>query len=89
MSLAILSTSPYGRPITLPTSLTAALAFIEPNVIIWLTFPYFFWTYSITSGRLLMQKSISTSGMLMRSGFRKRSKRRPCSNGSMFVIPRQ
>ena len=35
-----------------------------------------------------MQKSISISGMVTRSGFRKRSKSRPYSSGSISVMRR-
>ena len=34
-----------------------------------------------------MQKSVSISGIDLRSGFRKRSNSRPCSTGSMLVMP--
>ena len=43
-------------------------------------------TYWITSPRRFMQKSMSISGMLTRSGFRKRSNSRPYCSGSMSVI---
>ena len=73
---------------TRPTSRTTALAFMVPKVMIWATFsrPYFFMTYSMTSPRRFSQKSMSMSGGLMRSSFRKRSKIRSCSMGSMSVI---
>ncbi len=73
-----------------PTSRTTALACIFPNVMIWatLSFPYFSVTYWITSSRLSIQKSTSTSGILIRSGLRNRSKSSPYRMGSMSVILR-
>ena len=61
-----------------------------PKVMIWATFsrPYFFVTYSITSPRRASQKSMSMSGGLMRSSFKKRSKMRSCAMGSMSVMRR-
>src|SRR5213593_1993714 len=41
----------------------------------------------MTSPRRFMQKSMSMSGMEMRSGFRKRSKSNSCCRGSRSVIP--
>ena len=91
MAFAILSASAYVRFNALPTSLTAAFALSLPKVMICETFslPYFCLTYSITSPRLSMQKSISISGMLTRSGFRNRSKIKVYLIGSMSVILRQ
>ena len=45
-------------------------------------------TYSMTSPRRSMQKSMSMSGGLTRSGLRNRSKISPKRNGSMSVMPR-
>ena len=63
---------------TRPTSRITALAASVPKVMICATRsrPYFSPTYWITSPRRRMQKSMSMSGMLMRSGLRKRSKSR-------------
>ncbi len=74
--------------ITRPTSRTTAFAFMVPKVMIWATLsrPYFFVTYSMTSPRRASQKSMSMSGGLIRSSFRKRSKMRSFSIGSMSVI---
>jgi hypothetical protein len=41
----------------------------------------------MTSGRRVWQKSMSTSGGLIRSGLRKRSKSRPKRIGQMSVMP--
>src|SRR5258708_5426331 len=67
--LAPLSTRPYGRPRTRPTSRTTDLAAIVPNVMIWATFsfPYFCRTYSITRPRLVILQRTSMSGLEMRS----------------------
>ena len=91
IAFAILSASAYVRLSALPTSLTAAFALSLPKVMIWETFslPYFCLTYSITSPRLSIQKSISISGMLTRSGFRNRSKIKVYLVGSISVIFRQ
>ena len=72
-----------------PTSLIAAFAAMVPKVIICATFsrPYLCVTYSITSPRRFMQKSISISGIEMRSGFRKRSNSSSCCSGSISVMP--
>ena len=77
-------------PSTRQTSLSTALDDNVPNVTIWLTAlcPYLLRTYSITSPRRSMQKSMSMSGGLTRSGLRNRSKISPKRNGSMSVIPR-
>ena len=82
------STSPYGRSMARPTSFIAALAAMVPNVMICATFerPYFPVTYSITSPRRLMQKSMSISGIDTRSGFRKRSNSKSYCIGSTSVI---
>ncbi len=76
--------------ITRPTSRTTAFAFMVPKVMIWATLsrPYFFVTYSMTSPRRASQKSMSMSGGLIRSSFRKRSKMRSFSIGSMSVMRR-
>jgi hypothetical protein len=88
--LAILSPSAYVIPIARATSRMTALAPSVPKVMIWETFsaPYFFRTYSMTSSRRSSQKSMSMSGMLIRSGFRNRSNNRPYRNGSILVIAR-
>ncbi len=52
-----------------------------------LSAPYFSVTYRITSTRRRSSKSMSTSGMEMRSGLRKRSKISPCGIGSRSVMP--
>ena len=85
------STSPYGMSSARPTSLIAAFAAIVLKVMICATWssPYFCFTYSITSPRRFMQKSMSMSGMLTRSGFRKRSNSSSCCSGSMSVISMQ
>jgi hypothetical protein len=60
-----------------PESRMAALAPMVPKVMIWATCswpPYLSVTYFITSERPETEKSMSTSGMLMRSGLRNRSK---------------
>ena len=71
-----------------PTSFTAAFAAMVPKVMICATFsrPYFCVTYSISSPRRRMQKSMSISGMETRSGFRKRSKSRLYCRGSTSVM---
>ena len=71
-----------------PTSFSAAFAAIVPKVMICATFfpPYFCRTYSITSPRRRMQKSMSMSGIEMRSGFKKRSNSRSYCSGSTSVI---
>ena len=58
-----------------PTSRIAALAPRVPKVMIWATrsSPYFCVTYWITSSRRESAKSMSISGIVTRSGFRKRS----------------
>jgi hypothetical protein len=48
--------------------------------------PYFSVTYLITSPRPWTEKSMSTSGMLILSGFKNRSKRSEYSRGSRSVI---
>ena len=82
------STSAYGISIARPTSLMAAFAAIVPKVIICATLsrPYFSVTYSINSPRRRMQKSISISGIEMRSGFKNRSNNRLYCSGSTSVI---
>ncbi len=76
---------------TRPTSRTTAFAFMVPKVMIWATFsrPYLRVTYSMTSPRRFSQKSMSMSGGEMRSSFRKRSKMRSFSMGSMSVMRRE
>jgi hypothetical protein len=77
MNLASLSVSEYGYWKMRPESLMAALAPMVPKVMIWATCscpPYLSVTYFITSERPETEKSMSTSGMLIRSGFRNRSK---------------
>ena len=75
---------------TRPTSRITALAASVPKVMICATRsrPYFSLTYSMTRPRPRMQKSTSMSGMLMRSGFRKRSNSRSYCSGSMSVMRR-
>ena len=75
-------------PMHRATSLTTLLLLSSANVAIWptLSCPYLFWTYAMTSSRRSMQKSTSKSGMLMRSGLRKRSNSRLCGIGSRSVI---
>src|ERR1051326_2939718 len=89
MVFATVPTRPYDRPRTRPTSRTTDFAAIVPKVMICATLssPYFLRTYSMTSPRRFMQKSMSMSGMSMRSGLRKRSKRRSYSSGSTSVMP--
>ena len=84
------STSAYGMSIARPESFIAALVAMVPKVMICATWsrPYFCVTYSITRPRRFMQKSISMSGMLMRSGFRKRSNSNSFCKGSISVIDR-
>ena len=91
IAVAILSVSAYDTSSARPTSLTAALAFRVPSVIIWLTLsaPYFSITWSITSPRLSIQKSISISGMLTLSLFKNLSNMRLYLIGSISVICRQ
>jgi len=73
------------------TSRIAPFDFILLKVIIWLTWssPYFCFTYSMTSSRRNAQKSISISGISLRSGFKNRSKSRLYFIGSSSVISRQ
>ena len=89
--MATLLASASGMSSARATSLTAAFAFIVPNVMIWATFsrPYFRVTYSMTSPRRRSQKSMSISGSDTRSGFRKRSKMRSYCSGSTSVMRRQ
>ena len=49
--------------------------------------PYFLFTYSITSSLLIWQKSISKSGIDMRSGFKNLSNNKLYLIGSKSVIP--
>jgi hypothetical protein len=76
--LAILSPNATGNDSTRATSRTASLGFSCEKVTIWATFsrPYLRVTYSMTSPRRAWQKSMSMSGIEMRSGFRNRSNRR-------------
>ena len=71
-----------------PTSLIAAFAAMVLKVMICATCsrPYLRVTYSITSPRRFMQKSISISGIEIRSGLRKRSNRSAFCNRSISVI---
>ena len=83
----MLSTNPYGKPRTLPTSLITIRAFNFPNVIIWATLPlYLFVKYSNTKSLFSSQKSISKSGIDILSGFKKRSKIKLNLIGSKSVI---
>ena len=91
ISFATRSTSGSGTPSARPASRTAARAAIVPNVTICATrsLPYLSITYLMTSSRRSTQKSVSMSGIEMRSGFKKRSKMRPNLIGSRSVIFRQ
>ena len=75
-------------PMQRATSFTTLLLLSSANVAICPTLvsPYFFCTYAMTSSRLSMQKSMSKSGMLTRSGLRKRSKSRLYGMGSRSVM---
>ncbi len=77
-----------GMSRTRPTSRMTALAPSELKVMICAThsFPYFSRTYAMTRSRPVSAKSMSRSGMDLRSGFRKRSNSRRCSSGSAFVM---
>ncbi len=85
------STSGSGTPKARPASRTAARAAIVPNVTICATrsSPYFSVTYLMTSSRRSTQKSVSISGIEIRSGFRNRSKMRLYLSGSKSVIFKQ
>ena len=78
-SLLMRSASGKLKPSTRETSLMTPRAAMVPKVMICETLsrPYFWAT---------KQKSMSMSGMEMRSGLRKRSKIRPLAIGSMSVI---
>ena len=78
MRLAMRSTSGSGMSSTRPASRTAALAARVPKVTIWQTWslPYLARVYSMTSSRRSRQKSMSMSGIEMRSALRKRSNSR-------------
>ena len=83
--------SSTGMLLTLATSLMAILAAIVPKVItcdIW-SLPYVSSTYLNTLYRPSSSKSISISGIDIRSGLRKRSKRSWYLIGSILVMPRQ
>ena len=71
-----------------PQSLMDALAAMVLKVMICATCsrPYFRVTYSMTSPRRFWQKSTSISGMVTRSGLRKRSNSSTFCIGSMLVI---
>ena len=85
--LEMLSTKPYGKPKTLPTSLITILAFNFPKVIIWATLSlYFVVKYSNTRSLFSSQKSISKSGIDILSGFKNLSKIRLNFIGSTSVI---
>ena len=85
----ILSTKPYGKPNTLPTSLITILAFNFPNVIIWATLSlYFVVKYLKTRSLFSSQKSISKSGIDTRSGFKNLSNIKLNLIGSTSVIDR-
>ncbi len=91
INFATRSTSGSGTASARPASRTAARAAIVPNVTICATrsAPYFSVTYLMTSSRRSTQKSVSISGIEMRSGFRKRSKSRLYLSGSRSVIFKQ
>ena len=76
ISLATRSTKPRSQLRTRPTSRMAARAPSVPKVMIWATWsrPYRLVTYSIISPRRSSAKSMSMSGICLRSTFRKRSK---------------
>ena len=82
--------SATGSDSTRATSRTASLGFSCENVTICDTFsrPYLAVTYSMTSPRRAWQKSMSMSGIEMRSGFRNRSKSRSYLSGSISVMRR-
>ena len=85
----ILSTKPYARPKTLPTSLMTILAFNLPKVIIWATLSlYLFVKYSKTRSLFSSQKSISKSGIEILSGFKNLSNIKLNFIGSTSVIER-
>ena len=85
----ILSTKPYGKPKTLPTSLITILAFNFPNVTIWATLSlYLLFKYSKTKSLFSSQKSISKSGIDILSGFKNLSKIKLNFIGSTSVIER-
>ena len=85
--LEMLSTNPYGKPRTLPTSLITIRAFNFPKVIIWATLPlYLFVKYSNTKSLFSSQKSISKSGIDILSGFKNLSKIKSNFIGSISVI---
>ncbi len=90
MIFATRSTSGSGMFITRPTSRMAPRAPMVPKVIICATLsaPYFSLQYSIISARRSSWKSRSISGMVTRSGFRKRSNISLCRIGSTEVIPK-
>jgi hypothetical protein len=72
------SPSAYGKPSTRAASLIACFPLIVPYVTIWATWssPYFWHTYLMTSPRLRSSKSMSMSGIAIRSGLRNRSNMR-------------
>ncbi len=77
-----------GNPSTLAASRIPCLPLIVWNVTICATWsdPYFWATYRITSSRRRSSKSMSMSGICLRSGFRNRSKISPYRSGSRSVI---
>ena len=77
-SLAMRSPRATGRESTRATSRTASFGLSCEKVTICATFsrPYLRVTYSMTSPRRAWQKSMSMSGIEIRSGFRNRSKSR-------------
>ena len=85
------STSGNGTPSARPASRMAARAAIVPNVTICATrsLPYLAVTYAMTSSRRSTQKSVSISGIEMRSGFKKRSNSSRNLSGSRSVMRRQ
>ena len=86
--LATLSASAKGMAMARAMSRTPERALIWCMVTICPTFdlPYFSVTYLMTSPRRFMQKSMSKSGMLTRSGLRKRSNSSLLAMGSMSVM---
>ena len=88
-----------GNPRTRAASLIPCFPLIVWNVMIWATegfldsspgpVPYFWATYRMTSSRPRGSKSMSMSGICLRSGLRNRSKISPYRSGSRSVILKQ
>ena len=88
---AYFSLSPHETPTNLAAFLVDALACCVMLVRICdtLSLPYLFVTYWIATGRISSEKSISISGIVTLSGFRKRSNFRLYINGSILVISKK